>query len=109
MARVQAWYKKFGVLAVIVPAVMPPPTPFKLFVLSAGAFGISWPKFLTGIVIGRCIRYFSLGVVAVAYGPAALEFVRLNFSKIGMATAALIVAGTVVYFLLRRKAKRVEV
>lgn len=109
MARVQAWYKKFGVLAVIVPAVMPPPTPFKLFVLSAGAFGISWPKFLTGIFVGRSIRYFSLGLLAVAYGPAALEFVRLNFSKIGLATAALIVAGTVVYLLVRRKAKSVEV
>src|SRR4051812_36141696 len=38
MARIQAWYRKYGVLAVIVPAVLPPPTPFKLFVLSAGAF-----------------------------------------------------------------------
>jgi membrane protein YqaA with SNARE-associated domain len=109
MARVQAWYKKYGVLAVIVPAVMPPPTPFKLFVLSAGAFGISWPKFLTGIAIGRSIRYFALGILAVAYGPAALEFVRLNFAKIGLVTAALIVAGTLLFMLFRRKTKNAEV
>jgi membrane protein YqaA with SNARE-associated domain len=108
MARVQAWYKKYGVLAVIVPAVMPPPTPFKLFVLSAGAFGISWPKFLTGIAIGRSIRYFALGILAVAYGPAALDFARLNFGKIGLATAALIVVGAVLFMLFRRKTKNVE-
>src|ERR1051326_6895483 len=62
LARVQRWYQRHGVLAVIVPSLLPPPTPFKVFVLSAGTFGISWPKFLTGVLIGRAIRYFSEGI-----------------------------------------------
>jgi len=105
MAKIQAWYKKYGVLAVIVPAVLPPPTPLKLFVLSAGAFGISWPKFLTGIAIGRALRYFALGFLAVTYGPAAIDFAKNNFGAIGVATAVLILAGTLVYMLVRRRTR----
>jgi len=109
MAKIQAWYRKYGILAVIVPAVLPPPTPLKLFVVSAGAFGISWPKFLTGIAIGRSIRYFALGFVAITYGPAAIDFAKNNFGKIGIATAVLILAGTLVYMLARRRAGSVVV
>lgn len=103
MARIQAWYMKFGVLVVIVSAVLPPPAPLKLFVLSAGAFGVSWPKFLVGIAIGRSLRYFALGLLAVTYGPAALDFAKTNFGKIGVATAVLILAGTLVYMFARRR------
>jgi membrane protein YqaA with SNARE-associated domain len=109
MAKVQAWYKKYGVLAVIVPAVLPPPTPLKLFVVSAGAFGISWPKFLTGIAIGRAIRYFALGFLAVTYGPAAIDFAKNNFGAIGIATAVLILAGTLVFMLVRRRTGNIAV
>ncbi len=103
LAKVQNRYRRFGVVAVIVPAVLPPPIPLKLFVLSAGAFGISWAKFLTGISIGRCIRYFALGILAVNYGNAAIEFVGLYFAKIGLVLAVVIVVGTFVYMRIRRK------
>ncbi len=72
LVRIQRWYQRHGVLAVIIPSLLPPPTPFKVFVLSAGTFGISWPKFLTAVVIGRGIRYFSEGILAGIYGPAAI-------------------------------------
>ena len=109
MAKIQSWYSKYGVLAVIVPSVLPPPTPLKLFVLSAGAFGISWPKFLTGIAIGRTLRYFALGFLAITYGPAAIDFAKNNFGTIGIATAVLILAGTLVYMLLRRRTRSLVV
>src|SRR5205823_6162974 len=78
LAKMQSWYQRHGVLAVIVPSLLPPPTPFKFFVLSAGTFGISWPRFLTAVVIGRSVRYFSEGILAVMYGPAAIQFVQRN-------------------------------
>jgi membrane protein YqaA with SNARE-associated domain len=108
MARIQVWYQKYGVLAVIVPSLLPPPTPFKIFVLSAGAFGISWPRFIGAVAIGRGLRYFSEGFLAVMYGPRALEFVRLNFGRIGLALAALIVASVVVYVFARRRMNSLE-
>ena len=103
LVRMQNWYRRHGVLAVIIPSLLPPPTPFKIFVLSAGAFGISWPKFIAAVVVGRGIRYFSEGILAVMYGPAAIEFVRQNFGMIGLGLAILIVASAVVYFFFARR------
>ena len=103
LVRIQNWYRRHGVLAVIIPSLLPPPTPFKIFVLSAGAFGISWPKFIAAVVVGRGIRYFSEGILAVIYGPAAIEFVRQNFGMIGLGLAILIVVSAVVYFFFARR------
>src|SRR5262249_7609464 len=97
------WYQRHGVLAVIVPSLLPPPTPFKIFVLSAGTFGISWPKFLTAVVIGRGIRYFSEGMLAVMYGPVAIQFVQRNYGKIGLGVAVVIVVVAVVFFSFGRR------
>ena len=106
--RVQNWYRRHGILAIVVPSLLPPPTPFKIFVLSAGAFGISWPKFITAILIGRGIRYFSEGILAVIYGPAAIEFVRQNYGRVGMGLGIAIVAGTIVFLYARRRMRSIE-
>src|SRR2546428_9282020 len=98
LARVQSWYRRQGVLAVIVPSLLPPPTPFKIFVLSAGTFGISWPKFLTAVVIGRGIRYFTEAILSVMYGPAATQFVQKNSGKVGLAFAIVIVVSDETFF-----------
>ena len=108
IVRLQRWYQRHGVLAVIIPSLLPPPTPFKVFVLSAGTFGISWPKFLIAVVIGRGIRYFSEGILAVIYGPAAIEFVHDNYGKIGLAVALVIAASVVVFFYARRRMRSIE-
>ena len=108
LAKVQSWYQRHGVLAVIVPSLLPPPTPFKVFVLSAGTFGISWPKFLIAVVIGRGIRYFSEGILAVVYGPAAIRFVQDNYGKIGLGLVFLIVASAVIFFFTRRRVRSSE-
>lgn len=104
--KLQNWYQRHGVLAIIIPSLLPPPTPFKIFVLSAGAFGISWPKFLTAVVIGRGIRYFSEGILAVVYGPRAIQFVHDNFGRIGLALAIIIVAGAIAFFFVSRRRVR---
>jgi membrane protein YqaA with SNARE-associated domain len=101
--RIRSWYLKYGVLAVIVPSLLPPPTPFKVFVLAAGAFGISWPRFLIAVAVGRGIRYFSEGFLAVTYGTDAIKFVQQNYGKIGIGLSALIVATVLVYLFARRR------
>ena len=106
--RVQKWYQRHGILAIVVPSLLPPPMPFKIFVLSAGAFGISWPRFLGAIVIGRGIRYFSEGILAVMYGPLAIEFVRENYGKAGLVLGILIVAGAIVFVYARRRMRSIE-
>jgi len=109
LARIQGWYQRHGVLAVIVPSLLPPPTPFKIFVLSAGTFGISWPKFLVAVIVGRSLRYFSEGILAVMYGPAAIQFVQRNYGKIGLALAVIIVISALIFFSsARRRAPGIE-
>jgi undecaprenyl-diphosphatase len=103
LGKVQRWYQRHGILAVIVPSLLPPPMPFKVFVLSAGTFGISWPKFLIAVVIGRGIRYFSEGILAVMYGDKAIQFVNQNYGKIGLIFAIVIVISAVIYFSLGRR------
>ena len=103
IVRVRGWYQKYGMLAVIVPSLLPPPLPFKIFVLSAGAFHVPWLRFITAVAIGRSIRYFSEGLLAVWYGKQALQIVADNFPIVGLVLAALIVAGTFVYVYMRRR------
>src|SRR4030095_4744236 len=97
IARVRGWYQKYGMLAVIVPSLLPPPLPFKIFVLSAGAFQVPWPRFIIGVAIGRSIRYFTEGLLAVWYGQQAVQIVADNFPIVGMVLAAVIIIGAIVY------------
>jgi membrane protein YqaA with SNARE-associated domain len=109
MRKVGDWYRRFGMLAVIVPSILPPPTPFKIFVLSAGAFGMSWPRFLIAATIGRSVRYFSEGFLAAWYGPAAIDFVKKNFGIVGIGVAILIIVGALIWTAAgRRKTTSVE-
>jgi membrane protein YqaA with SNARE-associated domain len=108
LVKLQNWYRRYGVLAVIIPSLLPPPTPFKIFVLSAGTFGIGLPKFLGAVLVGRGIRYFSEGFLAVHYGPPAIEFVQQNFAKVGIVLAVIIAAVAVIYVYARRRIRSIE-
>ena len=57
-------YQRHGLLAVVVPALLPPPVPFKVFVLLAGAAAVSPVRFGIAVGIGRGIRYFGQGYLA---------------------------------------------
>jgi undecaprenyl-diphosphatase len=101
--RMRRWYQRYGILAIVIPSLLPPPTPFKVFVVSAGVFGISWPRFILAVTIGRGIRYFSEGLLAIEYGPAAIEFVHNNYGKIGLGLAAAILVTVLVFIYTRRR------
>jgi membrane protein YqaA with SNARE-associated domain len=105
-ARVErglAMYQRHGLLAVVVPALLPPPTPFKLFVLLAGAARVSPWKFGAAILIGRGIRYFGQGYLAVLYGEQAAALVKEHGSAIGIALAAVALAVGVGYYVIRKR------
>jgi membrane protein YqaA with SNARE-associated domain len=59
--QVERWYARFGVLALAVPALMPPPMPFKIFVATAGALQFPRRKFLLTILVARSLRYYAEG------------------------------------------------
>ena len=97
--RAIALYQRHGLLAVVVPALLPPPVPFKVFVLLAGAAAVSPVRFGIAVVIGRGIRYFGQGYLAVLYGEQAAEFIKANGTALGLglAAAALVMGGVLFY------------
>ena len=98
-----ALYQRHGLLAVVVPALLPPPMPFKLFVLLAGAARVSPWKFGAAIAIGRGIRYFGQGYLAVLYGERAVTMVQAHGREvgIGLAVAALVIG--IAYYVIRSR------
>src|SRR5436190_3894522 len=76
--RVERVYARFGIFALAVPALLPPPMPFKIFVATAGALQFPRRKFLLTILIARSLRYYTEGVLAVYYGERVLRFIRDN-------------------------------
>jgi len=76
--RVERAYARFGIFALAIPALLPPPMPFKIFVATAGALQFPRRKFLLTILIARSVRYYTEGVLAVFYGERVLRFIRDN-------------------------------
>ena len=96
-------YQRFGLLAVIVPALLPPPVPFKVFVLLAGAADVAVWRFAMAMTIGRGIRYFGQGYLAVMYGEHALDFMKEYGAELGIGLATLALASGIFLLLLRRR------
>ncbi len=62
--RVQELYRKWGVFALVIPALLPPPMPFKIFVATAGVMNYPIGRFALVILIARMIRYYFWGILA---------------------------------------------
>ena len=100
--RALALYRRRGVLALMVPAILPPPAPFKLFVLMAGVAEVRPLQFVLSIAAARGLRYLVLGALAVRYGDAALELMRTRGRDVAIWVAVIIVAAAFGWWLFRR-------
>jgi membrane protein YqaA with SNARE-associated domain len=72
-AGIRHWMERYGFLSLLVAALLPPPTPFKVFVLAAGALGMELRPFVVALVIARSLRFFGEGYFAVRYGQYAAQ------------------------------------
>ena len=96
-------YQRFGLLAIVVPALLPPPVPFKVFVLLAGAADVPPWRFGLAVALGRGIRYFGQGYLAVIYGEHALVLVKRYGPEFGIGFAVLVLfAGLATYWFRRQ-------
>jgi membrane protein YqaA with SNARE-associated domain len=103
--RVLGWYQRFGAFVLIVPALLPPPMPFKVFVLLAGLAGVRRSRFVIAVAAGRGLRYGGEALLAKWYGDAALRFLEQNLITwlLPIAGAAAVVA--VGWWVWRRRRK----
>jgi membrane protein YqaA with SNARE-associated domain len=101
--RVERAYERFGFLAIGIPAILPPPLPFKIFVATAGALEYPRWKFLLTVMIARSFRYYVEGILAVFYGRRVLLFMKDNGLVIVSIVGALALIGLVVYIVVKRR------
>jgi membrane protein YqaA with SNARE-associated domain len=81
LGRVVGWVERHRILAVFLPAVLPPPIPLLPFLLAAGALGVSRRRFLFVYGPARTLRYSLIAWLAVAYGRHAIRLWSGNLQK----------------------------
>jgi membrane protein YqaA with SNARE-associated domain len=96
-------FQKYGLLMVIVPALLPPPAPFKIFVLLAGVAAIPVWQFVTAITIARGIRYGGEGLLAVMYGDRANAFLRDHAKEAGLWLAGIALVLGVIWVVVKQR------
>jgi uncharacterized membrane protein YdjX (TVP38/TMEM64 family) len=69
-------FRRWDILALAIPALLPPPMPFKIFVLCSGVFGVSFPRFALTLVVSRGLRYTAWAWLGLAYGEQAMGLLR---------------------------------
>jgi membrane protein YqaA with SNARE-associated domain len=105
-AKFREWFKRYGLITVFVPTLMPIPMPLKLFVVSAGVTGTSTMQFLTVVLVGRVLRYFGLAWLGVTLGRESTGFLKVHAWHFVEGAAALFL---VLYlFILIRDKLRTE-
>ncbi len=101
--RIRAWMKHNGFLSVLIAALLPPPTPFKLFVIAAGVFEVRRRSFVLALLIARSVRYFGVGFLAVRYGEPARRYLAENKLELALLLLLVVLAS---YLLARLFASR---
>ena len=104
-ARVRGYVERYGAWSLFVVALLPPPTPFKLFVGTAGLLQLPYQKFLVALLAGRAIRYFGEGFLAVSFGAQVWQWMV----SAGPVLLGLVLAAAAALFLIRKMRRRTPV
>ena len=107
--RALAWFQRYGLLVVIVPSILPPPTPFKVFVLMAGVASVRPVSFVIAVVVGRGFRYIGEAWLAYRYGEDARIFISQNLARVSVGLAVVVLVAGVAVVLWRRRSRNSRV
>jgi membrane protein YqaA with SNARE-associated domain len=100
--RFRAWFLRYGLLTVFIPALMPIPMPMKLFVMTAGVFGTPVGQFLAVVLLARVIRYFGEAWLGITLGHQSTTFLKTHVWHFSGAAVALF---AVLYALMAWRAR----
>jgi len=102
-ARAAALLDRYDTWAMLVGAILPPPFPFKILLLTAGAFRMNVWRFLFALALGRGLRFGLEGVMAVRYGDQAAQLFKQHYPMIGLSLAAIIIIALIIKTWLKRR------
>lgn len=107
--RAMALMRKHGGIALLVPALLPPPAPFKIFVLMGGVAAVPLRTFIVSIAVGRGVRYFGEGILALLWGEAAISYIQHNGRMVALALGGAALVGGAAYLWWRKRRPQVPV
>ena len=96
------WVVHNGFAGMLVAALLPPPTPFKIFVVAAGVFEVPLLSFISAITLARLIRYFGIGYLAIRYGANALPYLAAHRWRVAAVMIGLVIASYVLSRMILR-------
>lgn len=100
--RLHAWFERYGLATVFIPAVSPLPMPMKVPVFCSGALGIHWAAFIGTVLVARIIRYFALAYLAQRYGSSTLVFLKHHWGAVLAFAVSLSIAVVIALRLLQK-------
>ena len=89
---IRHWVERNGFGGILVAALLPPPTPFKIFVFAAGVFEAPIVGFTSAIIVARLFRYFGEGYLAVRYGADAMPYLAAHKLQVTALAIGLVAA-----------------
>ena len=101
-------FEKQEFLAMMIPSILPPPTPWKLFVIAAGVFEMKVSNFLLAVFIGRVIRNMITAILTIEYGPQIVNIAGRLASqhRVALLAGLAVLVAALVYWVWRTMQKR---
>ncbi len=99
---IRHWVVQNGFWGMLIAALLPPPTPFKVFVVAAGVFEVRLVSFTSAITLARLVRYFGIGFLAIRYGHDALPFLKQHKWSVALVVLAVAVTSYALSRLILR-------
>jgi membrane protein YqaA with SNARE-associated domain len=90
--RFREWFRRYGMVTVFVPTLVPIPMPLKVFVISAGLLGTSFPEFVSVVLVARVIRYFGEAWLGIRLGTGSAAFLKAHAVDFVLGAALLFAA-----------------
>ncbi len=103
--RMRARFDRHHWLAVLVPAAMPPPFPFKVFAFGAGVFEMRVLPYLGAVFLGRAVHYLVTAILVVYFGPEIMSWMG-GHSFMALTLIAILATAFLLYEIFRRRRKR---
>ena len=100
---IRHWVEQNGFVGMLVAALLPPPTPFKFFVIAAGVFEVPLHSYTTAITIARLFRYFGIGYLAIRYGADALPYLMHHKLQVTAVVISLVIVSYVLSRVVLRR------
>ncbi len=95
--RAQQWLKRNDFTAILVASLLPPPSPYKFFLLAAGALRTNALRFGLALAVGRGLRFGATAFLGARYGAQAEAYLKANIVWVSLLAVLVIIAWTMVY------------